>query len=583
MRNQTTTRRGKKKKKKKKKKKNSHHNTMVKRVIRRKKKVVGAPTAGAGAFLSADQDEEATGVLAGEAEAAAAAAAAAVDASGDDDDSGMEDGEEAEVARRLRTEALKAGGREHRSVARLSKFGEAVSLPAARGTPTCALVTEGGEWVWYGDKNGHVWRCHLPTRSAWTAMGRHKGKVLCIAETKVDLHQSGVYAAANRTSSHMADAKTPHMIATGGTDGMIKIFNATDGTEVHELVGHRGPVTGLCFRLNKTTLYSGGHDRTLKIWDADTTVLLDTLFGHTGKVTGVSACWKEEAVTCGDDRTVRLFRIERATQSTFSEARGVVESCTCVNDSLFVTGSQDGTFALHSHQKRKPLDRIPAAHGLGFTGDGDGLEQTMSHAEICEGTATDPAARGDGHANWVTSTAAVPYSDLVASGGVGGGINVYELAKDGAHPTDFIDPSTSAGFGAGTDLHKLRKLRTLAVNGVVNSVYFDRRGSHLVATVGREPRLGRWYTHRDATPRVVVYPISLSEDAMDDVVPSDEGLDEDDAAVEAAEEAAAAAAAVKKAPAKKLVSKPVAKGGKRGRVVVRRRVVNKAKRQINLK
>eukprot|EP01061_Rhynchopus_euleeides_P011408 TRINITY_DN20987_c0_g1_i1.p1 TRINITY_DN20987_c0_g1~~TRINITY_DN20987_c0_g1_i1.p1 ORF type:complete len:534 (+),score=193.02 TRINITY_DN20987_c0_g1_i1:49-1602(+) len=517
---------------------------MVKRIVRKKK--AAAPKGGAAAVLDLDEDD--VGI---EPQVVAAVG-------GEDD---------VVVAERLRLEAMEQGGRSHKAIARFCSFGEPIKFGVARGAPTCCIVTEDGEWLWYGDKNGNVFRCSVTHKSEWVQMSRHKGHVLSMAVTKVEMQSGGVNARGARSSTQLADAKVPHMLATGGSDGIIKIFNADEGTELHELQGHRGPVTGLAFRLGKNVLYSGSGDRTLKVWAAEDAVLLDTFYGHIGKVTSVAAGWKEEAVTTGDDRTVRLFKVEKGTQSAYAERQGAIECASVVSDNFFITGAADGTVALYNTMRRRPLGIAFDAHGKGWHGDGDGLEQVMTHDDIEANTGG--AQSRPGHSNWVTSTAAVPYSDLVASGGIGGAVHIYQLAEKGDHPTDFVQEDTQPG-----NPHSIVRLQTLQVPGIVNSLFFNRRGSHLACTVSREQRLGRWLTDRAATNQIFLYPITLCEEPVKRTA-----VESADAAPSPTPNAAPAAAA------KKLVTKAVAAvsgaGGKKKRIV--RRVVQKRKRQIILK
>ena len=496
------------------------------------------------------------------------------------------------VAERLRQDAMRQTNRNHKSIARFCNFNDPIELDAARGTPTCAVITEDGEWLWYGDKNGNVFRYNLSTSTEFTQIARHKTHVLSMAITFVPNETSNLQARGGRSSAHMADAKVPHMLASGSSDGIIKVFDADSATELHELQGHRGAVTGLAFRLGKNILYSGSYDRTLKVWDAENAVLLDTFYGHTGKVTSVASGWREEVVTAGDDRSVRLFKVEKGTQSAFQERSGVIESVSVVNDDHFIAAAADGSVCLYNAMKRRALNIDFEAHGKGWKGDGEGLEQVMSRDEILENTGG--STRGDPTqtVNWVSSTATVPYSDLAASGGVGGAVNIYELSEQGEHPSDFVREETTAGTP-----HRLAKLRTLAVPGIVNSLFFNRAGTHLVCTVTREQRLGRWLTQKSATNKIFVYPITLEDEVVPRQVEVAQPMDVEvaQASEEGGEEAEADVASdtptpTTKKPAKKaarkLVSKPIVAGGAGGKKkIIRRRVMvpKKRLRQIVLK
>eukprot|EP01064_Diplonema_japonicum_P005061 TRINITY_DN13368_c0_g1_i3.p1 TRINITY_DN13368_c0_g1~~TRINITY_DN13368_c0_g1_i3.p1 ORF type:complete len:528 (+),score=76.76 TRINITY_DN13368_c0_g1_i3:56-1639(+) len=486
----------------------------------------------------------------------------------DEDNNIEQDGDEEEddalVAERLRLEAMKMGGREWKELASLLKIGKEVKIPVARGAATCAILTEDGQWLWYGDKNGNVFRMNLPEKTEWVQMSRHKGQVLTMTVTNIPKHTVGVHARGDRSTMQTAEAKFPHLIATGASDGTIKVFNADDGTEIHELKGHRGAITGLSFRISKNILISGSADRTVKVWAAEDGVPLDTFYGHTGKITSVAAGWRDEALTTGDDFTTRLFKFEKGTTSSFAESNGVVECSAFVGDSRYLVGGSEGCLNLMDLNKRRPLCRVREAHGTGWSGDGDGLQQTMSHDEIQENVGS--SLPTPSRPNWVTAVGTVPYSDLAASGGFG---DVLKFWRIGSKDADFI-PSEESGCN---DVHKLK---TYPIRGIPSSIFFPRCGTHCVVTVSREPRLGRWYTDSKASNHILVLPLSFTSGNDDD--------DEDENSLvrnAASEDDAEDGEGEKKKPvATKPRDEKLARGRVRRQPIKKRRIVRKKKQLV---
>ena len=88
-------------------------------------------------------------------------------------------------------------------------------------------------------------------------------------------------------------------------------------TQIDKMEGHRGPITGLAFRENSSELYSTSLDRTMKVWNADQMAYVSTLHGHVSEVMGVDSYQKERAVSCGVDRTVRLWRVRHLVVSLY--------------------------------------------------------------------------------------------------------------------------------------------------------------------------------------------------------------------------------------------------------------------------
>ena len=133
-------------------------------------------------------------------------------------------------------------------------------------------------------------------------------------------------------------------------------------------------------------LFSGSFDRTVKIWNLDdmayvwphwgfatcarltslcVTSYVDTRYGHQSPIQSIDSLVRERAVTCGADRTVRLWKVVDESQLVF---RGTADapSMDCVamvDEKHFVSGAQGGEVALWFVGKKKPMATIPVAHG----------------------------------------------------------------------------------------------------------------------------------------------------------------------------------------------------------------------------
>jgi WD40 repeat protein/DNA-binding SARP family transcriptional activator/energy-coupling factor transporter ATP-binding protein EcfA2 len=73
-------------------------------------------------------------------------------------------------------------------------------------------------------------------------------------------------------------------IATGGADGMIKVWDSYTGEELFILEGHDLPLNDVAFSPDGRLLASGGMDTVIKVWDLEKRELLYTLPGHISSI-----------------------------------------------------------------------------------------------------------------------------------------------------------------------------------------------------------------------------------------------------------------------------------------------------------
>ncbi len=57
-----------------------------------------------------------------------------------------------------------------------------------------------------------------------------------------------------------------HLIATGGSDNVVRVWNWQTQTEADGLLGHTGSVASLAFDPSSRTIISGSYDTTVRVW-----------------------------------------------------------------------------------------------------------------------------------------------------------------------------------------------------------------------------------------------------------------------------------------------------------------------------
>eukprot|EP00697_Spironema_sp_BW2_P014623 gnl/Spiro4/5100_TR2548_c0_g1_i1.p1 gnl/Spiro4/5100_TR2548_c0_g1~~gnl/Spiro4/5100_TR2548_c0_g1_i1.p1 ORF type:complete len:456 (-),score=74.07 gnl/Spiro4/5100_TR2548_c0_g1_i1:72-1439(-) len=343
----------------------------------------------------------------------------------------------------LRSAALAAEGRLFVPVAtRWQSAADSLSphiMRAPRAPVTSVAVDDSGLFAYTGAKDCQVVRWDLTT-GARLVMGSRADANIALGpdangKDPVSVtHTDQVLAVALHSSGEL--------LASGGRDRRVRLWNTKTGGLVHvfETV-HRDAITSLAFRKNSNQFYSASLDRTVVVWDCGDQMYLETLYGHMTSCQCVDALARERALTCGGDRTVRLWKIPEETHLLFhSPITSVSLDCAALlNEDSWVVGGQDGCLSVWTSMKKKVV------------------AQELAHP-----------------AGWVTSVATVRFSDLCASGASDGSIRLWNCGAENARC--------------------LRPVASLRVDGWINSMGFNASGTVLVAAVGQDHRLGRW-TH----------------------------------------------------------------------------------------
>ncbi|XP_034022254.1 U3 small nucleolar RNA-interacting protein 2 [Thalassophryne amazonica] len=357
------------------------------------------------------------------------------------------------VAGRLQEEVLELKGKLQRLIAKDLITPDASEVRVLRGHKlpiTCLVITPNDKCIFSAAKDCSIIKWDVESgRKLHKIAGGRKG-----TEDRHIGHTAHILC--------MAISSDGKYLATGDMNKLIMIWEAETCTHLYKFTGHKGPVSGLSFRKGSHDLYSASHDRSVKVWNVAENAYVETLFGHQDAITGLDCLSRERCVTAGGrDRTVRVWKIAEESQLVFHGHEGSIDCIQLINEEHLVTGADDGSVCLWSVNKKKPLTTVKQAHGC--HGDG-GLEQP----------------------HWITSVAALHNSDTVASGSHNSQVQLWRC---------------------GHNYRGLEPLFSLPVSGFINSLKFSSSGQFLVAGVGQEHRLGRWWRLREAKNGLYIIPL----------------------------------------------------------------------------
>ncbi|KAI0914138.1 WD40-repeat-containing domain protein [Ustulina deusta] len=295
------------------------------------------------------------------------------------------------------------------------------------------------------------------TRAGEKNFKGHVGQILCVAAS-----DDGKY------------------VATGGDDKRIVVWDSSL-KPLHVFTHHRDSVTGLVFRRNSHQMYSCSKDRTIKVWNCEALAFVESLFGHADSALDVDALALERLVSVGArDRTVRLWKVADETQLVFRAtsgtgdrkkeinlgvdpnslaATGSLDRVAYIDESYFITGSDNGCISLWTLSKKKPLDTIRVWKF-------DEKEKKLESVGIL----------------------GQPNKQMAANG------LINQIS------TDVMDISTEdGGDNRANDTVSTAEAEPYQIKGVVNDIAIISRGKtgenetfSVVCAVGKEHRLGRW-------------------------------------------------------------------------------------------
>ncbi|EGT49662.1 hypothetical protein CAEBREN_16934 [Caenorhabditis brenneri] len=368
-----------------------------------------------------------------------------------------------EVAEKLREDAAARSGVQMKRVADVVELEDdlEISYKAHRLTPLCVAFSPDAKYVISCGKESSIVKYNVETKKVVGVVKRTK-KRAGVPEEPTHAHYGVIFA--------VAVSPDQKFIASGGFDQVVKIWNFDNLDHIKDLSGHRGHIYSLTFQLKTNNLFSASQDRSVKMWDVDQLGLVDTMYGHQDGVQQISILSKQRVATVGGrDRTARLWKVEDESQLMFTGLPNCVslDCVSMINEEHFATGSADGSIAIWSFWKKRPLTVRKQAHGV-----------------------------ENGNGRWIVALAVLPYSDLLASGSNEGELKLWKISENFRSITPFF---------------------SYTIPGFINSINFSPNGKSIVVGAGKEHKDGRWWVDREARNQVVILPIRYT-DGRDDVV-----------------------------------------------------------------
>lgn len=108
------------------------------------------------------------------------------------------------------------------------------------------------------------------------------------------------------------------LLASGDRNGGLFIWEADNGMPFFDLAGHQGAITRVSWRGDGNVLASASEDGNVKLWNAHDGKQAKSFAAHAGGVQWVEFMRDGRLVTCGRDKTVKIWSTDGTVQKTLT-------------------------------------------------------------------------------------------------------------------------------------------------------------------------------------------------------------------------------------------------------------------------
>ncbi len=238
-----------------------------------------------------------------------------------------------------------------------------------------------------------------------------------------------------------------HLLASGGGDGNVRLWNAATGEPLRVLPNDTREVTCLAFSVSGEWLVAGNADGEIQQWDVHAGQRQKVFRGHTDQVLTISLSPDGKLLASGGcDRTVRIWNVDDGTPlATLQGEMDVIHAVAFSPDGtlLFAVEEDEQMFAWRTDGwKRLPeVTRLRERFfALAVSRGGDRIA-TAGRRELidiweCAGDDIKPLQTlTGGHNEWIQALAYSPVDDTLASAGKDGILRLWRPGAAEPHRT----------------------------------------------------------------------------------------------------------------------------------------------------
>ena len=227
-----------------------------------------------------------------------------------------------------------------------------------------------------------------------------------------------------------------NLVATGDSNGVVHLWEATTGKKLLTCKGHSNRVRSVAFSPSGEMLASGSSDKTVRLWDINSGECLKTLQGHSNQVLSVAFSPSSEMLASGSsDETVKLWNVSSGVcletlQGHSGWVRSVVFSpsgeilASSSSDKLVKLWDVSGGVCLNTLQGHTNSVNSVAFSPSGETLTSGSSDQTVKLWDI---PSSECLCTLQGHTNSVNSVAFSPSGKMLASGSADQTVRLWDI------------------------------------------------------------------------------------------------------------------------------------------------------------
>ncbi|EAR93107.2 U3 small nucleolar RNA-interacting protein (macronuclear) [Tetrahymena thermophila SB210] len=341
-----------------------------------------------------------------------------------------------------------------------NKIGQTFQQNTLKGHTRCITSLEfcpNGQYLYSASKDASIIRWDL------TQTEKSKQKEFLVREKTTDAHKDEILS---MSINHLG-----RYLVTASKDKSIKLWDLKKMGLIQNFNGHRQPINAIKFGINSNQFCTASSDRQFKMWDASDKIFIDTFFGHKADPTYIDSMSANNFISCGFDRQVIIWKTEHQSQLIYGGHDYSIDVVKAVDAEHFITGSQDGSIALWSIKKKKPIFIMHKAHG----------------------------------GSWITALGHLYNTDLFFSGSHDQQINAYKIDLQ---QKNFQKIFSIPCNGVINDIQISIDCSYLACKKV-NLIDYNLLNEYLQKKVSEcdEHRLGRWITDKKAKNQIKYFKI----------------------------------------------------------------------------